>query len=181
MIVIYNESHDEMIYEIPKFVDPIPGFERYGISEEGDVYDFEKEKYLKTTLHKGYFLVYLRKGGKEYQKLIHRLIAETYIPNPNNILFVDHIDRNKQNNSISNLRWITNQQICMNRTKRKGLTSSEYKGVSWNGQTKTWQSRIQINGKIVHLGYFNTEEEAAQKYNHKSTEMFGEFSAINMI
>ena len=181
MIVIYNESHDDMIYEIPKFFDPIPGFENYGISEQGEVYDFEMERFLKTTLHQGYYKVYLSKDSKRYHKLIHRLLAETYIQNPNNLLFVDHVDRDTKNNSLSNLRWCTNQQICMNRVKRKGHTSSDYRGVSWNDQTKTWQSRIQINGKIVHLGYSNNEEEAARKYNQKSIEVFGELAAINII
>ena len=181
MIVIYNESHDEMIYEIPIFVDPIPGFERYGISEQGDVYNFEKERFSKPTLDKGYFRVYLRKDSKQYQKLLHRLLAETYIPNPENLPFVDHVDRDTKNNSLSNLRWVTNQQNGMNASKTKSNTSSKYKGVYWDKQNKKWRSHIMIAGKRIHLGSFNSEEEAARNYNEKAIELFGEFASINII
>ena len=181
MIVIYNESHDDMIYEIPKFFDPIPGFENYGISEQGEVYDFEKERFSKITLRSKYYIVHLRKDEKSYQKLLHRLLAETYIPNPDNLHFVDHKDRNTKNNSLSNLRWVTRQQNNMNKTKSKSNSSSLYKGVCWRKQNKKWQSYIKFNGKTIYLGYFNNEIEAAQMYNEKATKHFGEFASINMI
>ena len=180
MIIIDNESHEEMIYNIPKFFDPIPGFERYGISEEGDVYSFEKKKYLKPTLDKGYYRVHLTKDEKRYLKLLHRLLAETYIPNPDNLLFVDHMDHDTKNNSLSNLRWVTNQQNNMNTTKQNN-TSSRYKGVCWHKRDKKWHSRIQINGKKIHIGSFNSEEEAAISYNEKAIELFGEFSSLNVL
>ena len=163
------------------FVNPISGFEEeYGISEEGDVYSYKSKRFLKTTLDQGYYRVVLTKVGKQYKKRIHRLIAETFIPNPDNLSFVDHIDRNPKNNSLSNLRWCTHQENMMNRTKHKN-TSSLYKGVSWFKRDKKWQSQIQIDGKRIHLGSFNSEEEAARVYNEKAIEIFGEFSSLNNI
>ena len=164
------------------FVNPIPGFEEeYGISEDGDVYSYRWKKFLKTTLHQGYYKVYLRKDIKLYQKRVHRLLAETYIPNPDNLLFVDHKDRNTKNNSLSNLRWVTHQENMMNVSKRKSDTSSRYKGVSWHKCAKKWQSSIRINRKLIHLGCFVDEEEAAQAYNEKAIEIFGEFAVLNNI
>ena len=159
----------------------IPGFEEeYGISEDGEVYSYRLKRFLKTTLDKGYYRVSLTKDEKSCLKFIHRLIAETFIPNPDNHPFVDHIDRDPKNNSLSNLRWATNQQNGMNRTKQNN-TSSPYKGVYWNKQHKKWQSNIKFNGKSIYLGLFNSEEAAARKYDQKAIELFGEFASINNI
>ena len=66
----------------------------------------KNEKILKPKINKvGYHSVYVGKW-----KLIHRLVAELFIPNPYNKPFVDHIDHNKSNNSIDNLRWVTMEE-----------------------------------------------------------------------
>ena len=163
------------------FVNPIPGFEEeYGISEDGDIYSYRWKRFIIPYLNKGYYIVNLTKDKKRYLKLLHRLLAETYIPNANNLPFVDHVDRDKKNNSLSNLRWCTNQQNGMNRTKQNN-TSSLYKGVCWHKQNKKWKSQIQIDGKRIHLGLFNSEEEASQAYDQKAIELFGKFASLNNI
>ena len=53
----------------------------------------------------GYLVVHLRKNGEDKTCKVHRLIAETFLPNPENKPTVDHIDRNKLNNFVGNLRW----------------------------------------------------------------------------
>lgn len=68
---------------------------------------FYKEKLL-TICHNsgtGYDFVCLRKNDKDKNFSVHRLVAQTFIPNPNNLSDVNHIDGNKQNNSIENLEW----------------------------------------------------------------------------
>ena len=57
----------------------------------------------------GYYMVAFKVDGKKYYKRIHRIIAETLIPNPNNLPQVNHKDGNKLNNSIENLEWCNNQ------------------------------------------------------------------------
>lgn len=64
---------------------------------------------MKST-HKGvggYSVVMLRRDGKKVNYLAHRLVAEAFIPNPENKPFVDHIDGSKNNNAVNNLRWVT--------------------------------------------------------------------------
>ena len=73
---------------------------------------------------------------------------------PNNLL--DHIDGNKINNIIDNLRDVTNQQNSWNRTTAKGY--------SWHKSANKFCAVIQINGKSKHLGYYTTEQEARNAY-----------------
>src|SRR5699024_2872589 len=61
---------------------------------------------LRPRKHKhGYFHLALHKDGIKKNKLIHRLVAEAFIPNPNNFLEVNHLDENKTNNELTNLEW----------------------------------------------------------------------------
>lgn len=63
-----------------------------------------------ATKRKGYKFVTLSIKGKKVYKMVHRLVAETYIPNPQNKPFVNHIDGNTANNHYTNLEWTTNQE-----------------------------------------------------------------------
>lgn len=60
--------------------------------------------------HKGYYTVILHKESKPYSKIVHRLVATAFIPNPDNLPQVNHKDTNKKNNEVSNLEWCTNQE-----------------------------------------------------------------------
>jgi hypothetical protein len=90
--------------------------------------------------------------------------------------FVDHINGNGLDNRDENLRLATNSQNQMNSRKRSG-TSSRYKGVSL--QRKRWRAQIKLDGKLIYLGMFDTEEQAAMAYDYAAIELFGEFSRIN--
>ena len=79
----------------------IPNHEGYYITKEGSVWSEKTNRFLKNSLNgSGYLTCSIG--------FIHRLLAETYIPNPNNLPLVDHIDRNRLNNSLDNLRWTDN-------------------------------------------------------------------------
>jgi hypothetical protein len=81
-------------------------FDNYRIEEDGRVYSLRSNKYLKPQDNgNGYLKVHLYVNGKMYQRYIHRLIAEYFIPNPYAFKYVDHIDRNKNNNNKNNIRW----------------------------------------------------------------------------
>lgn len=61
-----------------------------------------------------YYSVSLCKNKKVYRKLVHRIVAETFIPNPENKPIVDHIDTNPSNNTVTNLRWVTVKENALN-------------------------------------------------------------------
>lgn len=83
--------------------------ENYSINENGEVRNDAKGTLIKPHINKktGYKYVSLWIGGKEKRHTIHRLLAEAFIPNPQNKPTVDHKDGNRQNNSLDNLRWAT--------------------------------------------------------------------------
>jgi hypothetical protein len=87
---------------------------------------------------------------------------------------VDHINRVKDDNRWSNLRHATNSQNNINSKKQKNNTSG-YVGVSWHNATRKWSARIGYKGKKLHLGVYETIEEAVDVYNKKAIKLYGEF------
>lgn len=89
----------------------ISGYEGiYGITSCGKVWSYKNKKFLKPRANSnGYLLAHLCKNGKSKNYNIHRLVAEAYIPNPNNLPDVDHIDNDKTHNYVNNLQWITHR------------------------------------------------------------------------
>lgn len=86
----------------------IKNHEKYTITDDGTIYSYKynRKTQLKTYFDKnGYENIKVSDGGIYYHWLIHRLVAEAFIDNPNNYEEVDHIDGNRKNNHISNLRW----------------------------------------------------------------------------
>lgn len=91
---------------------------------------------------------------------------------------VDHIDRDKANNSIDNLRIVDRSQNCMNRSGHKDSTS-KYKGVSYKKSIGKWTSQIQHNKQSIHLGYYNNELDAAEAYDNSMVKYHGDFGVSN--
>lgn len=86
----------------------VPGYEDYCVLSNGQVWSLKHSKFLKpNTNHGGYQSVELFKNGKGKRLLIHRLVAQAFIPNPQNYPQVNHIDECKANNDVSNLEWCT--------------------------------------------------------------------------
>lgn len=107
---------------------------------------------------------------------MHRVIMERMIDRP--LLKseqVDHIDLNPLHNWRSNLRMATRSQNGANRRVPKNNTSG-FKGVSYHSQRHKWRATIQFNGKYMHLGLFNSPEEAHKKYCEVAKELYGEFA-----
>ncbi len=91
---------------------------------------------------------------------------------------VDHVDHDPLNNQKANLRICTHAENVANGTSRRG-SSSKYKGVSWLKARKKWTAQIGLNNKVVHLGCFTDEVDAATAYDKVATEQFGEFARTN--
>jgi hypothetical protein len=106
-------------------------------------------------------------------------------------MLVDHINRDKLDNRRSNLRLASRSQNEANKRKRRtqsgGKTTSRYKGVSfmkdWGTvvRTKPWRATITVDKKIIALGVYSTEEEAARVYNEAAKKHFGEYAYLNIV
>ena len=157
----------------------IEGYENlYKICKNGDVISYKKYeegKILKPRNHNhGYLYVGLCKNKKTKNFSIHRLIALYFIENPNKYEYVDHINGNRTDNRIENLRWITQSGNCRN----KKNTGKYLKGVSFYKASNKFQAQIKIDYKSKHLGYFDTELEAHEKYMKAYNEIMEKFNKI---
>ena len=100
----------------------------------------------------------------------------------------DHRNGDSLDNQRDNLRIATSEQNARNRSKivRKATpSSSRYKGVRYHRKTynlrKRWQAQIYVNGRNISLGYYLTENEAAQAYNEAAILHYGEFAHLNKV
>ena len=103
------------------------------------------EKILKVSYtYNGYERVSLHKNNKDKRYLVHRLVAETFIPNPNNYPQVNHKDENKINNNVSNLEWCT-PSYNINYGKRNNNLNKEVWQYDLQGKfIKKWKSTMEI-------------------------------------
>ena len=134
----------------------IKGYEGlYQVSNLGRVKTIKTNKIRKLEkVRSGYLRVMLCKNNKSERFLVHRLVAEAFINNANNLPEVNHKDENKLNNSADNLEWCSRNYNNNYGTRNKKISESQYKKI-----------RCIDTGEI-----FNSINEAAEKYNiHNST------------
>ena len=106
---------------------------------------------------------------------MHRLIID--VPED---MFVDHINHNGLDNRKANLRPPTPTDNARYARYPKINTSSEYRGVWYNKQTKKWRANIFVNRKRKHLGYFKNEIDAAHAYDEAAKLYYGDFAILNL-
>lgn len=152
----------------------IPGFEGiYAITRDGQVWSYRNNKFLKQgRSHNGYAKIELNVNGKAYQYRVHRLVAMTYIENPNNYEEVNHIDFNILNNTVENLEWCSHYQnirhsydagnFDINKQPRKSWTFTNV----FNGQQFTI---IGVNACMKHFGFKSSGGMCKVINKHKNT------------
>lgn len=136
-------------------------------------------KALKTyTINSGYMCLKLYKNGIKKSVLLHRVIAETFLPNPHSKPEVNHIDGDKSNNAVSNLEWVTSSEnkqhafqtgLKIYNVPTKGIKlskASKYHNVGYDKSRAKWFGVIRIDGKNYGQKRFDTEEEAALHVNY---------------
>ena len=156
----------------------VDDFEDYEVSNYGNVKNKKTGRILKQGLNKwGYYIVGLSKNGIRVTCKVHRLIGLSFIPNPEEKKCIDHIDRNKINNVVQNLRWATHSENNTNITTRKDNTST-HTGVIYHKRLKKWQVSICINGLRKHIGSYIDFDEAVRVRTEQEAIHYKEFQAI---
>jgi hypothetical protein len=118
----------------------------YEIHIDGKVFSLKRNKFLKVSQNiKGYYKVDICNNGIKAKKLIHRLLAEAFIPNPFNKLQVNHINGIKTDNRIENLEWCTSSENQIHAYKLK-LKIPTLKQIEAGGlNLKKWHKKQKHN------------------------------------
>ena len=154
----------------------IEGFDNYAISNLGRVINITTERILKPQLStKGYYYIKLCQNGVKKHLKIHRLIGIAFIENPESKECIDHIDNNRLNNNILNLRWATYSENAMN-MKISTKNISGIKGVFFDKSRNKWRAEIKLDGIAIYIGRYNTLEEAQHARIKRANEIFGNFT-----
>lgn len=114
--------------------------------------------------------------GRTTKVLMHRQILCA-----SGSLEVDHKDRDTLNNQRGNLRFATASQNQANSRQHRDAGSSRFKGVTWHRGSGKWQASVQCQKQRFYVGYFSDENLAAEAYNKKAKELFGEYARLNNI
>lgn|SRR5699024_5424629 len=150
---------------------------KYAIVDK-DVYE-EINKYNWYCSYQGYACRKTPKKDRDKGKpsviFMHRFIL-----NHDGSEDVDHINNDRLDNRRENLRICERSDNLRNQQKSQN-SSSKYKGVCWQRRDKKWQAYIMYNGKNKYLGYFDSEQEAAQAYNESALKYHGEYALLNRL
>lgn len=147
---------------------------KFAIIDDDDWDVVIQYKWYALKQRKKYYAVAHTKkvDGKDTLIGMHRLIMNA----PSGVE-VDHADRDPLNNQRSNLRFATASQQGTNKDKIPGC-SSKYKGVSWKRDCGLWIAQIRVK-KLIYLGTFKSEIDAAKAYDQAAIKNFGEFAKLN--
>ena len=155
----------------------IEDYPMYSVSNFGNVRMEKNGKLMKQRINPvGYKIVGLcpKPFTKQETIRVHRLVAIAFIPNPENKRNVDHIDNNRTNNNIENLRWATNSENGFN-SKLSSNNTSGFKGVTFHKKSNKWHASIKVNGKRKHIGTFTNKEDAIKARFEYASKVMGEF------
>lgn len=138
----------------------IPDYPSYWINKDGEVINKEGETKAWHGQRYNQCSMYDPITKKMFTESQHRLLALTFIPNPNNLPHVDHINGNKKDNRLENLRWVSRADNEKNKGVSIRNTSGE-KYISWDKDKERWKVQITYEGKCFRR-YLRTIEEAIQ-------------------
>ena len=156
---------------------PVKNYENlYEVSDQGRVKSigYGKERILKPGRNtQGYLQVVLCKNGEKNNCVIHRLVSQTFIPNPDNLPEVNHKDEDKTNNSVSNLEWCDRKSNCNygNRNKRisEKLSKSVLQFTKDGELVREWKS---MNDVEINLGFNHSNISSCCTGKRKSANGF---------
>ena len=151
----------------------------YKVSDRGNVYSVERidsigrkigGRILKPRYRRdGYLQADLSKNGEVRTKLVHRLVLEAFVGNPNNLPQVNHIDENKTNNELSNLEWCTGEQNINHGTRNERISKKVRAINIETGDVLTFSSTLEARKK----GYYNVSEACRGVYKTLNGKLIG--------
>ena len=164
---------------------PVRGLEElYEVSNLGQIRTTYGLVFKPFLNNKGYLATRFQVNNQVFNWLVHRLVAEHFVPNPHSYPCVDHLDSNRQNNAYTNLEWVTHKENMKRASERGSFKSqkntlgikyststSKYYGVSFDKSRNAWMGRIVIDRKYVSQKRFKTEIEAAKFINQVLDEL----------
>lgn len=160
---------------------PVPGARwvpldggRFALVDDHD-YDTVKD-FVWTFSPRGesfYAVGSVNDNGVTRRCYLHRFILQV-----NGNAQVDHINGNGLDCRRCNMRLCTSQGNNRNR-KKSGITTSQFKGVSWDKRRNSWRAYIKVNRKFKYLGRYDTQQLAALAYDAAAHQLFGEFAKPN--
>jgi hypothetical protein len=124
-------------------------YSNYRIYKDGRVYSEKRKIFLKPGLNShGYLTCVLSNDTNKKPKSmkIHRLVGLVHIPNPDDKEMIDHIDRNKLNNNVANLRWVSRSVNCINKSVSGTIP---YRHIGYHKTNKCFAIRIKRNKKYI--------------------------------
>lgn len=136
----------------------IESFPNYTITDSGIIYSKKSNKIMKQHLDKdGYLVLNLSNNGIKKQCRVHRLVAIAFIPNPEGLATVNHINHNKLDNRVTNLEWLSNYDNAKDGCKY---------APKFFGEKATAAKLTQAQADQIRLDYANgiSRKELAQQY-----------------
>ena len=142
----------------------IHDFPNYLIYDDGKVFSKYTNKFLKHSIQKdGYHSLSLRKDGTRTNFLVHRLVGIHYLPNPDNLPEIDHINRARSDNRVQNLRWSSHLDN-MNNTGKRNDNKTGHIGISYHRLSNRWEYSKMYHKKSIGKRFKTKAEALCYKY-----------------
>ena len=150
----------------------VSGYDNYEVSSHGRVRNNTNGYIMKQTiLNTGYIRTWLTKDGERKHHMVHRLIAFAFLDRNDEHTEVDHLDHNKSNNMVSNLRWVTTSVNQRNASRRTDNTSGA-SGVSFHKGHNSWGARwynadMRRQSKHFRVAEYGNDEAKQMAINYR--------------
>ncbi len=165
-----------MNYDETELWKEIENYENYQVSSYGQIANTTLGIMMKQReTENGYLKVCLCADGLKRDFYVHRIVGEAFLDNPDDKFYIDHRDRDKKNNQVSNLRFCTCQENQWN-SKRPISNTSGHKNICWSKHAKKYRVILRgSDGKKKHIGYFESIAKAIEARDTATKNLHGEF------